>query len=157
MKLIRLKPSIPAILCCSTLAFASYADQLPVRNCTWCHGASAQGSTPAPRLAGQQPQYLKNQLINFRKHTREAPFSKQYMWGAAANLSPGTARDLAAYFSGLPAQPADDGERQLVPLGRTIYQDGIADDNIAACAACHGPDAQGIGEIPRWEGWPIPI
>lgn len=152
MKLIRMKLAIPAILCCSGLALASYADQLPVRNCTWYHGASAQGYTPAPRLAGQRPRYLNNQLIDFRRHARDAPFSKQYMWGAAANLSPGTARDLAAYFSGLPPQPANDGERQLVASGRAIYQEGIPDDNVAACAACHGPDAQGIGEIPRLGG-----
>lgn len=74
------------------------------------------------------------------------------MWGAAANLSPATARDLAAYFSALSPEPANDGERKLVAFGRTIYQDGLADDNIAACAACHGPNAEGISEIPRLGG-----
>jgi cytochrome c553 len=78
------------------------------------------------------------------------------MWGAAANLSPGTARDLAAYFSSLPPETANDGERELVALGKTIYQDGIPDDNIAACAACHGPNAEGIGEIPRLGGLAYP-
>jgi cytochrome c553 len=37
------------------------ADDLPVRNCTWCHGTSAQGYSKAPRLAGQRVDYLVNQ------------------------------------------------------------------------------------------------
>ena len=36
------------------------------------------------------------------------------MWGAAANLSPQAARDLAVYFSRLPRRAADDGDRELV-------------------------------------------
>src|ERR1700739_4485009 len=101
MKPIRLKLAIPALLCCSAFAWAGHADPLPVGNCTWCHGPSAQGYTPAPRLAGQRLQDSASQLPDFRRHTGDAPFSKQYMWGAAANLSPATARDLAAYFSAL--------------------------------------------------------
>jgi len=33
---------------------------LPVRNCTFCHGPSGQGFMVAPRLAGQRPQYIVN-------------------------------------------------------------------------------------------------
>ena len=36
--------------------------------CTTCHGPSAQGFRgfyPMPRLAGQQPQYIENQLRAF--------------------------------------------------------------------------------------------
>ena len=40
------------------------ADDLPVRNCTWCHGTSAQGYSKAPRLAGQRADYLVNQLAS---------------------------------------------------------------------------------------------
>ena len=79
------------------------ADSVPVRNCTWCHGTSAQGFTIAPRLAGQRQQYIENQLLSFYRHTRDNPLSQQYMWGAAANLSAQTADELAAYFSTLPA------------------------------------------------------
>lgn len=74
------------------------------------------------------------------------------MWGAAANVRPRAARDLAMYFSTLTPKAADDGYREFVALGRTIYQEGIPDSNIVACVACHGPAAQGIGEIPRLGG-----
>ena len=144
-----------ALLATSFLAVCSavgHAESLAIRNCTWCHGGSAQGYTPAPRLAGQRPGYMEKQLINFREHTRDNPFSKLYMWGAAAHLNPHTARNLAIYFSTLPPKAANDGDRERVATGRAIYHEGIPDSNIVACVACHGPNAQGVSEIPRLGG-----
>jgi cytochrome c553 len=131
---------------------AGHAESLAVRNCTWCHGASAQGYTPAPSLAGQRYQYLKNQLADFHARTRDNPFSKQYMWGAAENLGARTARDLASYFSKLPRRAANDGDRELTGIGKTIYQEGKPEENIVACVVCHGPNAEGVGQIPRLGG-----
>lgn len=128
------------------------------RNCTWCHGPSLQGFATAPRLAGQTRQYIENQLRDFRAHTRDNPFSKQYMWGAAANhLSPQTARDLAVYFSTLYPESANDGDAGLAARGQTIFREGIPASNIPSCVACHGPNAEGAaaegaGGIPRLAG-----
>ena len=123
-----------------------------VRNCTWCHGGSAQGYMVAPRLAGQRPLYLESQLRSFREHIRDAPFAKQYMWGAVAALGPQDVRELAAYFASLPPRPANDGDRTAAAQGRAIYLEGIPEANIAACYACHGPNAEGVREIPRLGG-----
>jgi cytochrome c553 len=123
-----------------------------IGNCTWCHGASAQGYGPAPRLAGQTRQYTENQLLSFRKHTRDNPFSQQYMWGAAANLSPMKARYLAIYFSTQPAKAASDGNSERTGAGRALYEDGDPASNTVACSVCHGPNAEGIREIPRLGG-----
>jgi cytochrome c553 len=128
------------------------AESPTVRNCTWCHGTSAQGYTPAPRLAGQRPQYIENQLLGFRTHARDNPLSKQYMWGAAESLSGGAAHALALYFSTLPPRPARDGDAELVAEGQRIYQLGMPDADIVACVVCHGPNAEGIGHIPRLGG-----
>jgi cytochrome c553 len=133
-------------------AFAAHAESAMVRNCTWCHGGSAQGYSPAPRLAGQRAPYIYQELASFAHHTRDAPFSKQYMWGAAANLSPPAARALSTYFSNLPPRAADDGIRELAARGEAIYQRGMPEENIAACVACHGPNAEGVGAIPRLGG-----
>jgi cytochrome c553 len=141
-----------AIIFFASCPLAAHAENLAIRNCTWCHGASAQGYTPAPRLAGQRSGYIENQLMSFRGHRRDTPFSRLYMWGAAANLSPQAMRDLASYFSALSPQAADDGRGELVASGRTIYEQGIPDSNIVACVACHGPNAEGIREIPRLGG-----
>jgi len=123
-----------------------------VRNCTWCHGTSAQGYTIAPRLAGQRPAYLETQLGSFHAHFRDNPLSKQYMWSAVAALAPQAAHDLAAYFASIPPRPANDGNRNLAAAGRSIYMEGIPEANIAACYACHGPNAEGIRDIPRLGG-----
>jgi cytochrome c553 len=128
------------------------AESPAVRNCTWCHGTSAQGYTPAPRLAGQRSQYLENQLAGFRTHARDNPLSKQYMWGATESLSTQSAHELATYFSTLPPRAAADGDAALAATGRTIYQQGMPDDNIVACVVCHGPNAEGVGQIPRLGG-----
>src|SRR6516162_7717162 len=141
-----------AVALLAAFAFAAHAESASVRNCTWCHGGAAQGYTPAPRLAGQRARYIEQQLISFAERTRDSPFAKQYMWGAAANLSPNGVHDLAIYFSQLPARAANDGDRGLVARGEAIYQRGIPEANIAACVACHGPNAEGVGEIPRLGG-----
>lgn len=152
MQLIRLKTAVLAIVFSAVSSLAGHAESHAVRNCTWCHGTSAQGYLPAPRLAGQRRQYIENQLAGFMKHARDNPFSKQYMWFATASLDAQTAHDLASYFSKLSPTPANDGDKQLVVMGRAIYQDGVPDSNIVACIACHGPNAEGIREIPRLGG-----
>lgn len=152
MKSIRLRIAILAMILCAVSPVAAHAESLAVRNCNWCHGAASQGYTPAPRLAGQRSQYLEEQLASFHARTRDNPFSKQYMWGAAANLSAQTARDLATYFAALSPRAANDGNTELVATGRTIYQEGMPDSNIVACVVCHGPNAEGVRQIPRLGG-----
>jgi len=128
------------------------ADELPVANCTWCHGTSAQGFSVAPRLAGQRLDYLIDQLRSFAAHRRDDFLAAKYMWSAAAHLDSPNERDLAAHFSALPPNAAADGDSALVAEGKAIYENGVPDENIVACQACHGPEAQGVREIPRLGG-----
>ena len=130
----------------------SAQETLPVRNCTWCHGSSAQGYTTAPRLAGQTPAYIENSLLSFKTHVRDNPYSKQYMWGAAANVSKEMAHGFALYFSNLPPVPANDGNGALVNEGKAIYAEGIPETNVVSCIVCHGPNAEGFEGIPRLGG-----
>lgn len=143
-----------AILAIACFALPASADDLPtaVKNCGWCHGMLGQGIGVAPRLAGQRHQYILRQLADLSAHVRDNPQSRQYMWGPAANLDPLLARDLAGYLAALPFAAAADGRAQLAETGRAIYQEGVPDANIVSCAACHGPHAEGIGDIPRLGG-----
>ncbi len=158
MTLIRLTIATVALVSASIFSFAgdggdgSVGESFANRNCAWCHGASAQGFATAPQLAGQRPGYIVNQLHSFYNHTRDNPLSQIYMWGAAATLDAQSARDLAIYFSSLAPEAANDGNVELTGAGRTIYQEGLPDSNVVACVACHGPDAEGIREIPRLGG-----
>lgn len=119
--------------------------------CKDCHGRSAQGFHgyfPIPRLAGQQPEYLKNQLQAFIEHRR----TNNIMFNVAHSLSPAMIDALAADFRELNPPPLGGGPRRLVSTGEKIFQNGVPEANVAACAACHGPEAQGSGEIPRLAG-----
>jgi len=122
-----------------------------VTYCKDCHGMSAQGFRgyyAIPRLAGQQPQYLKNQLRAFVERNRPNPI----MSNVAHVLEPAMIEAITSYFQRLDPKPLGGGPKKLVAEGRQIFQNGIPQDNVAACAACHGPRATGHGEIPRLAG-----
>jgi cytochrome c553 len=119
--------------------------------CKDCHGPSAQGYRgymPIPRLAGQQPQYLENQLRAFIEHRR----TNNIMFNVAHALKPGMVAALAESFRKLNPPPIGGAPRGLIAAGKNIFENGMPDANVAACAACHGPEATGSGEIPRLAG-----
>jgi cytochrome c553 len=125
--------------------------QSKISYCKDCHGVSAQGYNgyyAMPRLAGQQPEYLQNQLRAFIEHRR----TNNIMFNVAHSLSPTMLSALAAHFASLHPPPIGGAPRQFVATGRKIFEDGMPEVNIAACAACHGPDATGSGQIPRLAG-----
>jgi cytochrome c553 len=125
--------------------------QAKLQYCKVCHGVSAQGFRgyyPIPRLAGQQPTYLENQLQAFIEHRR----TNNVMFNVAHSLSPSMVTALAGNFNALNPPPLGGAPRQLVATGGKIFQDGLPDQDIAACAACHGPDGAGAGLIPRLAG-----
>jgi len=133
------------------IAASSQDVQAKLSYCKDCHGPSAQGYRgyfPIPRLAGQQPSYLENQLQAFIEHRR----TNNVMFNVAHSLSPSMVAALAANFHSLNPPPIGGAPQRLVATGRKIFQDGMPDVNIAACAACHGPDATGSEQIPRLAG-----
>jgi cytochrome c553 len=101
-----------------------------------------------PRLAGQQPQYIENQLRAFIEHRRK----NQIMANVAHVLSPSMLSALAHHFRGLNPPPLDGGARGAMGLGKHIYEEGLPESNVPACSACHGPDAKGQDQIPRLAG-----
>jgi cytochrome c553 len=119
--------------------------------CKTCHGLSGQGYRgyfPMPRLAGQQPQYIENQLRAFVERRRTNPI----MANVAHALSPSMRSALAEHFRHLDPGSIGGGPRHSLAAGKRIYDDGIPEDNVPACAACHGTDGRGQNEIPRLAG-----
>lgn len=122
-----------------------------VEYCKTCHGLSAQGYRgwfPMPRLAGQQPQYLENQLRAFIERRRSNPV----MANVAHVLSPSMVSALATHFKNLDPGPIGGAPRGNRGLGKQIYEEGLPESNVPACSACHGTDAKGQQEIPRLAG-----
>src|SRR5208283_1356410 len=128
--------------------FSQQALQAKIEYCKTCHGLSGQGYHgyfPIPRLAGQQTQYIENQLQAFIERRRE----NKYMYDVAHVLSPAMRAALAKHFSGLNPKPLSAAPRKLVATGKTIYEEGDPNSNVPACMACHGGEAKGQEEIPR--------
>lgn len=135
----------------SDIAVSNQSLERKIRYCEDCHGLSAQGYRgfyPIPRLAGQQSEYLKNQLRAFLERSRPNPI----MSNVAHVLKPAMIAAIATRFQHLNPSPIGGAPKRLVGAGRNIFENGVPEDNIAACAACHGPDATGNGEIPRLAG-----
>jgi cytochrome c553 len=70
-------------------------------NCTQCHGPALMGQQQMPRLAGQQPEYLRAQLKGFKASTRSDLDGN--MTSAAQALSEKDIEVLVDYLAGLGA------------------------------------------------------
>jgi len=132
---------------------ATSAQELKAKTdyCKTCHGVSGQGfrgAFPMPRLAGQQPEYLKNQLSAFIERRRTNPV----MFNVAHVLSPPTLTALSAYFRDLNPKPLGGAPKELTAAGKKIYDEGISSAQVPPCASCHGPDAKGADAFPRLAG-----
>ncbi len=122
-----------------------------IEYCMTCHGLSAQGYRgyfPMPRLAGQQPQYIENQLRAFIERRRTNPV----MANVAHVLSPSMVSALANHFKNLDPKPIGGAPRGSSALGKQIFEEGLPESNVPACSACHGSEARGQNEIPRLAG-----
>jgi cytochrome c553 len=125
--------------------------QAKIEYCKTCHGLSGQGfrgAFPMPRLAGQQTEYLKNQLRAFIERRRTNPV----MFNVAHVLSPSMVVALAAHFKDLNPKPLGGAPNDLVAAGKKIYEEGLPEANVPPCASCHGQEAKGDGPFPRLAG-----
>jgi cytochrome c553 len=123
--------------------------------CAACHAADGNSQIAInPKLAGQIPEYLYRQLVNFKGAPgRKAERDNPVMAGMVASLSPEDMRNLAAYYAAQAAKPGAAKSKDLVALGQKIYRGGIASKGIAACASCHGPNGAGMpAQYPRLSG-----
>src|SRR6202051_1381805 len=119
--------------------------------CKTCHGVSGQGfrgAFPMPRLAGQQPEYLQNQLQAFIDRRRTNPV----MFNVAHVLSPPMLTSLATHFKDPDPKPLGGAPKKLVAAGKKIYEEGVPSAEVPPCATCHGPDAKGADAFPRLAG-----
>ena len=119
--------------------------------CETCHGLSARGfigTNPMPRLAGQLPGYIKNQLQAFIDRRRLNPV----MGNVAHVLSPAMVDALATHFKDLDPPPYGGAPKDLASEGAKIFHEGVPGADVPACETCHGQDAHGIEDFPRLAG-----
>ena len=119
--------------------------------CKTCHGISGQGyrgAIPMPRLAGQQPQYIEDQLQAFIERRRTNPV----MFNVAHVLSPSMLTALATHFKNLDPKPLGGAPKELKVAGKKIYEEGVPTADVPACNSCHGSEAKGAETFPRLAG-----
>lgn len=119
--------------------------------CAACHGVDGNGGADPswPKLAGQIPEYLAEQLRDFKSGKRKNPI----MNGMAAPLAEQDINDLAAYYSSQAIKPGAATSKELAHRGGRIYRGGNAKTGVSACMSCHGPSGHGIPpRFPRVSG-----
>lgn len=123
--------------------------------CVACHAADGNSIAPAnPKLAGQFPEYLHKQLVNYKPQgSKKAERDNAVMAAMVATLSAEDMKNLAAYFSGQKLKPAAAKDQALAAAGQKLWRGGNAETGVPACAGCHGPDGSGIpAQYPRIAG-----
>lgn len=118
--------------------------------CSLCHGLTGESISPMfPKLAGQQKEYLKLQLADFKRHVRNDKTGTQYMWGFT-HLTETQITELANYFSSQSPMKAD--AETPDSRGELIFRQGLPESGVAPCSSCHGAAGQGNGRFPRLAG-----
>lgn len=123
--------------------------------CAACHAADGNSPTSAnPKIAGQFPEYLAKQLMNFKAQGGKKPErDNAVMAGMVATLSTEDMKNLAAYYAGQKMKPASAKDKQLASQGQKLFRGGNSATGVAACAGCHGPDGAGVpSQFPRIAG-----
>ncbi|HSW83905.1 MAG TPA: c-type cytochrome, partial [Usitatibacter sp.] len=128
-------------------------EEKAVNLCSTCHGPRGISTSPEfPILAAQRRGYLEAQLEAFRSHTRSEKIAHDFMWGIAGGLDDKMIGAVAGFYAAQPPAPGRPSDPALVAKGKQLFDQGVADRGIPACASCHGPDATGLADFPRLAG-----
>jgi thiosulfate dehydrogenase len=96
-----------------------------------------------PRIAGQSTEYLKKQLDDYAKGTRENPVMQNF----SKQLSEKQRLQFALHFASMP--PPHGAQIKLLDQvqmarGHQLAYQGDEQLRVQACNSCHGPDGIGV-------------
>jgi cytochrome c553 len=129
------------------------AEEKAVNLCSTCHGPHGiSTSSEFPILAAQRRGYLAAQIDAFRKQTRAEKDAHDFMWGIAGQLDEKIIDGIAAYYSTQPPAPGRTDDPARVAKGKELFDKGVLDRGIPACASCHGANGEGNADFPRLAG-----
>ena len=119
--------------------------------CAACHGANGEGNVAlnSPKIAGQEPWYVRRQLELFRSGARGTAagdiYGMQMRPMAMSIVDEAAIENLIAYVQTLPVNPPAITVEGDAVAGKVAY---------AVCAACHGANAEGLEQLggPRLAG-----
>lgn len=115
--------------------------------CTSCHGEDGNStSLQFPKLAGQNPDYLYEQLQAFQAGARRSDI----MSAIVATLSDTDLADVASFYAQQTIRPDRVKDKALASFGKSIFLNGAGRGRAPACAMCH--NAAGGGSMPMMMG-----
>ena len=128
---------------CLLLAAVAVCQAADYGFCTVCHGAQGNGNPAiqAPKIAGIQSWYLKQELERFRgklRGTQSGDVTGMEMQPVAMQLNDQAIEAAAAYVGTFLPRPPPATVTGDVKQGRKLF---------AACAACHGAKGEGNGSL----------
>lgn len=112
--------------------------------CVACHTVDGNSTSPAwPKLAGQHPKYIYQQLKDYQSKRRV----NAQMNAIVTGLTDDDMRHLAVYYA---SQTIKSGfaNPQQIALGERIYRAGDHQAGTPACMACHNPAGEGNPLVP---------
>jgi len=116
--------------------------------CAGCHNPDGNSIIPTnPILAGQHPEYLIKQLMDFKAEEGKSPNRESAIMGPmVASLTQQDMENLAAFYAGQKPESARNvtDNVNLLEMGETLYHGGNIENGVPACASCHGPKGAGI-------------
>lgn len=124
-------------------------------SCGACHTFDGRRGSPAqPILAGQHPEYLVKQLIEFKSvGGKPAKRENAIMAGMVASMSEADMKNVSAFYASKKPVLGTAQNPELAALGEKIYRGGIASKSVPACSGCHSPNGAGIpAQYPRLAG-----
>ena len=123
--------------------------------CAGCHSADGNSIIPSnPILAGQHPEYITKQLLNFKSQDNKPAVRKSPVMAAmVAPLSAEDMKNIGAYYAQQEPTPGAAKDKELAEQGEKIYRGGIIESGLPACSGCHSPNGSGIPpHYPRLAG-----
>ena len=112
--------------------------------CANCHGDDGVSKTSdVPNLAGQNPEYLLEQIRKFSSGERKDPF----MQGLIKVLKDEDRLHIALYYANMPVRPTAADAAQAAK-GKALF--------AKLCVRCHGEQAHGTEVYPRLAGQKLP-
>lgn len=117
---------------------ADHGRVVAAAKCAVCHGADGNSTNPQfPKLAGQNPDYLYQQLEAFKSGTRKSTV----MAPIVAQLSGADAADVVQFYSQQSVRPDPVMDRAAADEGEPIFL-GETAARVPACAMCHSANGQ---------------
>lgn len=139
-------------ICLSAPALANdlaRAEEIVGGRCFLCHGINGESASAVfPRLAGQHADYIARQLADFKSGKRTSDTMKPQ----AEELTPAEMKALGTYFQGKIVGPRPARDKELLAVGKYIFDRGNQFSGLPACGSCHGTKGLGTPQLPRLAG-----